>query len=195
MKKFLFTLLALFAFAAHAEQSIVRLTKDASLIAEGTEAIVYTNKGKLHFNTNEGPGEYFVNAQNPTAKGTCLYLSTESEGAIDYNKRVDKSNVRVVKKTACPGTKVAPKPVDDLMGQCMAAKNITNGFMVYNSEQATRGVHIPYGMSGMVIEQVPGRILLEQTRGWDIQPNPNAGKPLGWVSTNDFYPVALRNCM
>lgn len=104
MIKHIAILLVAFAAAlpAAAEEDIVMLTKDTEYIAQGTEVIVHTNRGRLWLSVGTSAGDYFFNVPNQVHKGACLYLSTETEmNFIEYNKKVDRSGVQLIKTASC----------------------------------------------------------------------------------------------
>ena len=93
-------LFMLLAFSvAHAYPTKVKLLKDPIYAStEGTSVIVTTDKGTIQ----EGMNPWGVyDAFEKAKKGQCYIFETETESTVQFNKKLDKSGVRSIKKVSC----------------------------------------------------------------------------------------------
>lgn len=92
-------LMLLTVTAANSFPTKVKLLKDPNYASsEGVSVLVTTDKGTIE----EGMNEWGVyDAFSKAKKGSCYILETESESQVKFNKKVDKSDVRSIKKTSC----------------------------------------------------------------------------------------------
>jgi len=96
---FAFVLIVLFATIANAYPTKVKLLKDPNYAStEGTSVIVTTDKGTIE----EGMNDWGVyDAFKKAKKGQCYVFETETESDVEFNKKIDKSGVKSIKKVKC----------------------------------------------------------------------------------------------
>ena len=85
--------------AANSFPTKVKLLKDPNYAStEGTSVIVTTDKGTIE----EGQNQWGVyDAFEKAKKGSCYIFETETESNVKFNKKLDKSDVRSIKKVNC----------------------------------------------------------------------------------------------
>ena len=85
--------------AANAFPTKVKLLKDPNYAStEGTSVIVTTDKGTIEEGQNAwGVYDSFEKAK----KGECYTFETETESEVKFNKKLDKSGVKSIKKVSC----------------------------------------------------------------------------------------------
>lgn len=84
---------------ANAFPTKVKLLKDPNYAStEGTSVIVTTDKGTIE----EGQNAWGVyDAFDKAKKGECYNFETETESEVKFNKKLDKSGVKSIKKVKC----------------------------------------------------------------------------------------------
>ena len=93
-------LFLLLAFSvANAFPTKIKLLQDPNYArSEGTSVLVTTDKGTIE----EGMNDWGVyDAFEKAKKGQCYIFETETESTVKFNKKLDQSGIKSIKKTNC----------------------------------------------------------------------------------------------
>lgn len=201
MKKLLIAFMALMVVmgSAFADTMIVQLTKDAVLDKTGDAVLLQTNKGKILLSTDSKAAEYFYDTNNPAVKGTCLYLSTDTEFAfIEFNKRLDQSNVERIKLSQCPSQRPPARSnqVQPLatMDRCVAPDPRLRQFAVVNPEKMEGGLVDNNDDMRFIVTKQDDNLLYVKKMVYQPSTGKWIGSPVGVVDVKDFYEIPLNHC-
>lgn len=93
MKRFLTLFIGLFAMMAipaMADTATIKLTRDAVPLPEGGGYLLYTSKGIIEANDDTDLTKKMWDNKISEKKGTCIYISTESDSLFIQYMKSDK---------------------------------------------------------------------------------------------------------